>query len=377
MLLNATCFNKLEGRKLQHSNGKQAFAGWLFLAPFLISLGIFFLWAIFRTAWFSLTDYNLFAAPSFIGLENFARLVSDELFIFALRNSISFALIVTGAQTILALLLALLVNSAAWAKGVARTIFYFPSIMSSAAMTLIFLWLFQRQGLMSAMVANFVNLRWVIGVFFSITIICQIILVAFARRKYSGVKALDPYFLMASVLLGLGGAIIIRLGGYVPIYEEKILISWLNTKELFLFMPRTLWSVALMNIFTTVPTLMLLFLAGLQSVPGALYDAAKMDGANVLSRFFTVTIPSLTPVTFAVVTLGLIGTLQMFDQVAILGAAAPLESRVTLAYYTYYNTFPPGGSPDIGLASASALTLGVITVLIVFLQRRFGIKERL
>lgn len=349
----------------------------MFLAPFLVSLVVFFIWAIVRTAWFSLTDYNLFDAPRFIGFENYSRLLGDSLFLFALRNSISFAIIVTSLQSVLALLLALLVNSAARAKGLARTVFYFPSIMSSAAMTLIFLWLFQRQGLMTGLIGNVANLRWIIGAFVLLSVGCQVALVSLARRRYAGVEYLDPFFMLISVFVGLAGALLFRLGGILPVYDEKFLISWLNTKDLFLFMPRTLWSVALMNIFTTVPTLMLLFLAGLQSVPSTLYEAAKMDGANAFHRFFNVTLPSLTPVTFAVVTLGLIGTLQMFDQVAILGAAAPLESRITLAFYTYYNTFPPGGSPNIGMASASALMLGFLTLLIVFLQRRFGVKERL
>ncbi|HHG91078.1 MAG TPA: sugar ABC transporter permease [Devosia sp.] len=352
-------------------------AGWIFLAPFLVSLSVFFLWAIVRTAWFSLTDYDLFGTPSFIGLENYVRLVSDDLFLLALRNSISFAAIVTTLQTVLALLLAVLVNSAARAKGLVRTVFYFPSIMSSAAMTLIFLWLFQRQGLMTSLVGNVINLRWIILSFVATVAGVQVLQVVLARRKYAEVGLFDPFFLILSVALGLAGAIVIRLGGWLPVYDEQLLISWLNTKEVFLFMPRTLWSVALMNIFTTVPTLMLLFLAGLQSIPGSLYDAAKMDGASSMQSFFSVTLPSLTPVTFAVVTLGLIGTLQMFDQVAILGAAAPLESRITLAYYTYYNTFPPGGSPNIGMASAAALTLGLLTLVIVFVQRQFGIKERI
>jgi len=354
---------------------QEALGGWLFLAPFLLSLGVFFLWAVLRTFWFSFTDYDLFGSPNFIGLENYSRLISDNLFLIALRNSISFAVIVTLVQTVLSLLLALLVNSAMRAKGLVRTVFYFPSIMSSAAMTLIFLWLFQRQGLMTSLVGNVVNLRWIILSFFALIVFTQLVLVAFARRKYSEVGLFDPYFLLISAIAAISGAVIIRIGGFVPVYDEKFLISWLNTKEVFLFMPRTLWSVALMNIFTTVPTLMLLFLAGLQSIPATLYEAAKMDGANPVHRFFSVTLPSLSSVTFAVVTLGLIGTLQMFDQVAILGAAAPLESRITLAYYTYYNAFPPGGSPNIGMASASALTLGFLTVAIVFLQRRFGIKD--
>lgn len=73
----------------------------------------------------------------------------------------------------------------------------------------------------------------------------------------------------------------------------------------------------------------------------------------------------------------LAGLFHQFDQVAILGAAARLESRVTLAFYTYFNTFPPGGSPNAGMASASALTLGVLTVVIVFLQRKFASKKNM
>jgi multiple sugar transport system permease protein len=87
-------------------------------------------------------------------------------------------------------------------------------------------------------------------------------------------------------------------------------------------------------------------------------------------------VPLLAPVTFGVVTLSIVGTLQMFDQVAIMGNAAPIESRITLAYYTYYNTFPPGGSPRIGMASAGAIVLAALTLVIVFLQRRLGVSDR-
>jgi multiple sugar transport system permease protein len=142
-------------------------------------------------------------------------------------------------------------------------------------------------------------------------------------------------------------------------------------------MPQTLWSVALMNIFTTVPTLMLLFLAGLQSIPRSLYEAAEIDGASRIQQFRDITVPALTPVTFAVVTMGIIGTLQMFDQVALLGDAAPLQSRVTLAFYIYANAFPEGAVPRIGMSSAAAMLLGVITIVIVYLQRAFGVRERL
>lgn len=69
--------------------------------------------------------------------------------------------------------------------------------------------------------------------------------------------------------------------------------------------------------------------------------------------------------------MSLIGTLQMFDQVAIFGNAVPLESVITLAYFTYDRMFPGAMLPEAGLASASALFLATFTLCIVLLQRLF------
>ena len=79
--------------------------GYLFVLPFLISLGTFFLYAAVRTLIFSFTDYNLFNTPAFIGLGNYLAMVRDSLFTLALSNTLAFSLIVTVAQTIGALLL--------------------------------------------------------------------------------------------------------------------------------------------------------------------------------------------------------------------------------------------------------------------------------
>ena len=197
-----------------------------------------------------------------------------------------------------------------------------------------------------------------------------------ARRRYDGVGALDPWFALIAVLGATALTVALRALQVLPVAELDDPISWLNTRTTLAGMPVTLWSVAIMNVFTTVPLMMLLYLAGLQSIPRHLHEAATLDGATPWQVFLRITVPLLAPVTFAVVTLGLIGTLQMFDQVAILGNAAPIESRVTLAYYTYYNTFPPGGTPRIGLASAGAVALALLTVAIVFVQRRLGISDR-
>ena len=350
--------------------------GWLFVLPFLASLATFFLYAAIRTLIFSFTDYNLFNQPTFVGIDNYLAMVRDSLFALALTNTLAFSLIVTTAQTILALLLAVQVHGVIKARGLWRTVFYLPSIMSSAAMTLIFLWLFQRQGLMTELVQLVVNLRWYILAFIALLAAIQLALVLNARRRYAGVSLGDPVFATIAVSAALVVTYLLRLAAALPIYDEEFLISWLNTQARLLFLPQTLWSVALMNVFTTVPTLMLLFLAGLQSIPIALYEAAELDGAGKIRQFLYVTVPSLAPVTFAVVTLGIIGTLQMFDQVAILGDAAPLQSRVTLAYYIYNNAFPEGATSRIGMSSAAAILLGALTLVIVYLQRALGISDR-
>ena len=354
---------------------KEQITGWLFVTPFLVSLTLFFLYAAGRTLFFSFTDFDLFKAPAFVGIGNYLRLLSDQLFLTALSNSLSFSILVTVSQTVLALLLAIQVNRAVSGRGVVRTIFYLPSIMSSAAMTLIFLWLFQREGLMTQLMQFIVNNRWYLLLFFGIWIATQAALVLSARRTYEDVSFGDPFFLVFGLFLALAVSFGLSLARVLPVYDEQFLISWLNTQAKFLFMPQTLWSVALMNIFTTVPTLMLLFLAGLQTVPTALYEAAEIDGANGFQRFRDITIPALAPVTFAVITLGIIGTLQMFDQVAILGDAAPLQSRITLAFYIYANAFPEGAASRIGMSSAAAIILGVLTLVVVYLQRAFGVRD--
>ena len=351
-------------------------AAWLFLAPFLLLLGTFFVFAAVRSAWYSLTDYDLFAEPAFVGAANYVELLGDELFLLALRNSVLFAVVVTTTQTALALALAVFVDSIVRGRALVRTAFYFPSIVSSTVMTLIFIWLFQRRGLVTDAVNGLANHRWELFCFALAAVSIQLVLVARARRRYEGVRALDPWFAALAALGALALTVALRTLQLLPVGEADAAISWLNTRATVAGMPVTLWSVAAVNVFTTIPLMMLLYLAGLQSIPRHLYEAATLDGAGPVQAFARITVPLLAPVTFAVVTLGLIGTLQMFDQVAILGNAAPIESRVTLAYYTYYNTFPPGGTPRIGMASAGAVALALLTVLVVFVQRRLGISDR-
>ncbi len=348
----------------------------LFLLPFLCSLGVFFVYAFLNALRYSFTDYNLFNDAAWVGLKNYARIFRDPLFIRALTNTLAYSLIVTAVQTSLALLLATLLNRPLRGIGFFRTLFYLPSILSSAAVTLIFLWLWQRGGFVDQALGYMNRHLWVVLGFLALFSLCQPLQVAYERVRGRSASLFDPALstlsLLAAVLVtwtlvGLG---VLPLREVAPVDQV-----WLNTRRQFLGLPVPLWAIMVQNIYTTIPGLMLLYLAGLQDVPRSLTEAAAIDGANRVQRFFRVTVPLLRPVSFLVVTLSLIGTLQLFDQVALYGDAAPLEAKITLAYYVYDAAFPSASVSRIGEASAAALMLGLLTLGVVVAQRSLGLKE--
>lgn len=350
---------------------------YLFLLPFLIVLAIFFVFAAGRAIWFSFTDFNLFNDPSWVGLDNYIALFREANFLRALQNSVAFALIVTAAQTFGALVVAAALNAKIRGVHAFRAAFYIPSIASSVVTTIIFLWLFQRRGLINHLITRLSANGPFILSFLLILVAGQIAQVLYARSKRRPASWLEPSFLLGAGLIAL--AITAILGGLGVLAAREVLpteMIWLQTRQRVLGIPIPLVAIMIQNTFTTIPTLMLLFLAALQDVSPSLYEAASLDGASWGRQFVSITIPSVRPITFLVVTLGLIGTLQMFDQVAIFGDAVPLESVITLAYFVYDRMFPGAQLPEVGLASAAAIFLALFTLTIVAIQRIFISSER-
>ena len=343
---------------------------WVFLSPFIISIALFFVYAAARVMWFAFTDYNLFNEPQFVGFENFVNLFNDVNFGYAVRNTLIYAVLVTLIQTTLALVLAAILNMRIRGINFFRSGFYLPSVTSSVVITVIFLWFFQRRGLFNFLLTELNAALPFIAVFLFITALLQVILVFFERGRGMPARPFELSLLLVSMLIAFVITFILSLTGVLlPGESEVVDIVWLNTRETFFGIPRPLVAIMIQNIFTTIPTLMLIFLAGLQDVPPPLYEAATIDGADARQKFFYITLPSLRPVLFLVLTLSLIGTLQMFDQVAIFGDAVPLESVITLAYYVYNRMFPGGTLPQVGLASAAALFLALVTISAVLIQR--------
>jgi multiple sugar transport system permease protein len=119
-------------------------------------------------------------------------------------------------------------------------------------------------------------------------------------------------------------------------------------------------------IWTTSGTFMLIFLPAIYAIPSELEEAAIMDGANAWQRFWRVTFPMLRPALFLVLTLGLIGTWQVFDQVYLISQGNPAGTTLTPAYLSYLASF---GDQQWGQGAAIAFILFAIIIVLTVLQR--------
>lgn len=352
---------------------------WAFilLLPLLWTLIVAFGYAFGRAVFFSFTDYNLFHPPAFVGIANYLELLGHRRFLLALTNSLVFAAVVTTCQTFLALLLAMVLNQRIRGLSFFRASFYLPSILSTVIVGLVFIWFTFRRGALNFLLTLIAeHYPFLLG-FLTVAVLVQLTQVIWQRRKGYPTRLLDPVLLWGSLIAAAAGTwAAVRFGLIGPVTREAVEIVWLQTRTTFLGIGRPLWAIMGLNIATTVPTMMLFFLAGLQDIPDELYEAADLDGVSPWQRLYYITVPTLRPVLFLVITLGLIGTIQMFDQVAIVGGMAPLDSVITLAYYVYWNMFGAGGLPQVGMASAAAMVLVALTLAIVLIQRRFGVSEK-
>jgi multiple sugar transport system permease protein len=141
-------------------------------------------------------------------------------------------------------------------------------------------------------------------------------------------------------------------------------VGWLTT---------TTWampSVIMMSVWQSMGYSMVVFSAGLQSIPQHLYDAAAVDGATGWRRFWHITLPLLSPTTFFVVVMAAISTLQVFGQVYMLTGGGPAFATSTIVYYIYERAFL---ALHMGYASALAWVLFAaifgLTLVQIRLQR--------
>ncbi|WP_148866370.1 ABC transporter permease subunit [Thermosediminibacter litoriperuensis] len=133
-------------------------------------------------------------------------------------------------------------------------------------------------------------------------------------------------------------------------------------------------SIMMMAIWSSVGTYMVVFLAGLQDIPAELYEAAEVDGASGIQRFFYITLPVLRPVVFFNLIISLIGTFQVFDQAYVVsrGEGGPLNATMTVVLFIYRQGFREF---NMGYASAAAFVLFIIILILTLIQRKIFREE--
>ncbi|MGV8965187.1 MAG: carbohydrate ABC transporter permease [Cellulomonas sp.] len=325
--------------------GREAVAGWLFVAPVLIILGLFLVLPVVMAAWVSVSDWTGRGSPfasdvAFVGAKNYRSLLVDgglntQDFGTSMRNNFWYVLLVVPIQTAVSLFLAVMVNRRILrGRGFFRTAFYFPSVTSSVAITVLWLFLFSASGVVNKILSY-------IGI---------------AGPNWFN----DPRGIVHVALGGLGikaptaGA----LGGH-----GFLGITWWE----WLAGPSFAMSAfIIMAIFTTSGTLMLLFIAALQNISGEVEEAAMVDGTTAWQRFRLVTLPMLRPTLFTVLTLGLIGAWQVFDQIYTGTKGAPSKTTLTPAYLSYSASFNNG---RWGQGAAIAFILFALIVVLTIFQR--------
>jgi multiple sugar transport system permease protein len=242
-----------------------------------------------------------------------------------------------AGQTTIAFFLAVIVNNKLLkGKTFFRATYYFPSITSSVAIGLVFIFLFQTNGAINALFGFFGlpdNIRW----------LSDASGLLHNALGYVGVDEAPTWMAETTFLMGLS------------------LWEWLSGPSV------TMFGIMLLATWTTTGTMMLIFLAGLQNISLEVEEASKVDGASTLQHFFKITLPMMKPTLFFVLTIGLIGTWQVFDQIYVISGGGPQKTTLTPAYLVYRDGFD--GSA-MGRAAAISFLLFILIITLTLLQRR-------
>jgi multiple sugar transport system permease protein len=283
---------------------RQNRAGWAFVTPALALIGVFFFVPVLAGLFLSFTDFDVYAigrpdTARFMGLRNYAQVLTTPLFWQALGNTFFFVVVGGPLSVVTSLGAALLVNAKrARFPGLFRSIFFMPVVTTLVAVSIVWRYLYHPQyGL----------LNWALGA------------------------------------LGVHG------------------VDWLGNPHWAMF------AIILMTVWKNFGYNMLIFVAGLQSIPEELYEAAELDGASPWARFVHVTLPSLGPTFLFVGVMTMLGNFQVFSEPYVMTQGGPLRSTTTVVLLMYEEGFRWW---RIGLASALAFVLFAIMLLGTTLQMR-------
>jgi multiple sugar transport system permease protein len=277
-------------------SAREQLTGMMFALPYLIGVAVFLVFPLAMSLYYSFCNYSMLQPPIWIGWTNYSHLLTDHAFHIAMINTILYAAISVPFTLALSLFLAILLNQSIRGQGIYRTIIFLPSLVPLVASALIWQWIFNAdKGLLNAF------LRPVL------------------------------HFLGRDILSPLAGA----CGAGTPTLRMLKDISppvWLGDPH---------WAMAAIIFisFWGVGQTVVIFLAGLQDVPQELHEAAEIDGAGHLRRFFSITLPMLSPVIFFNLIMGIIGSWQIFDIPYVMTGGGPGRSTLFYSMYIFEAAF--------------------------------------
>ena len=207
------------------------------------------------------------------------------------------------------------------------------------------------------------------GVVVPVQTLLAVLLAVAANTKIRGRKFFKVIFFLPSISSSAAISMIFWLIYSKPGVLNRLLsyvglqpVDWLNNPS------TALGAIMVLNVWTTAGYFMITFLAGLQGIPRSIYEAAEIDGARFWTRFWRITFPLLRPQILFVSTMGIIGCMQVFDQIYFL---IKNMRNITISYYIYKNAFE---YHNMGYASAIAMVLFLIILVITSVQRKI-VKE--
>ena len=261
---------------------RNIFKGLAFISPWIVGFCAFTLLPVAMSVYYSFCNYSLLQPPLYRGLYNYRLLIHDSIFWKVIGNTAEYAAFALPLGVIVALGIAILLNSKIRGLGIYRTLVFLPSLFPAVAAAMIWLWMFNAK-------------------------------------------------------LGLVNVGLRNLGFSHP-------PSWLDDEN---YAMATLVLLSIWGVGNTV----VIYLAGLQSVPRELYEAAEIDGASPVRKLWHVTLPGISPVIFFNLIMGIIGTLQVFGTPYIITKGGPARSTYFYTMYLYDNAFT---NLKMGYASALA-----------------------
>ncbi|QSJ18052.1 sugar ABC transporter permease [Nostoc sp. UHCC 0702] len=279
---------------------KKRLTPYLFLLPALLILGLTVFWPALQAFYLSFTSYeDISQPPQWIGFANFLRLWKDAVFWKTLKNTFFYLVGVVPILVIAPLWLAILVNQKLRGINWFRAAYYTPVVISTVVAGIAWNWLYAENGLLNQL---------------------------------------------------------LKLVGLFP---EGI--PWLTDNppiKLFGIVPISLASVMAVTVWKGLGYYMVIYLAGLQSIPSDVYEAAAIDGSDGIRKHWDMTIPLMKPYLALVAVISAISATKVFEEVYIMTQGQPLNNSKTIVYYLYEEAFS-------NLEISYACTIGLVLFLII------------